>query len=66
MRIMLNGEEREFAGIKTVEELVSHLELDNSRIATELNFNVVRKSDYAATELEEGDKLEIVTFVGGG
>ncbi|MCA8940311.1 MAG: sulfur carrier protein ThiS [Planctomycetes bacterium] len=65
MKIVVNGKEQDFAG-STVEELVAGLKLDRSRVATELNKEIVRRADYPSTTLKEGDRIEIVTFVGGG
>ena len=46
--------------------LVERLGLDMRKIAVERNLEIVPRSAYAATELGEGDRLEIVNFVGGG
>ncbi|GAB4363657.1 MAG: sulfur carrier protein ThiS [Deltaproteobacteria bacterium] len=64
--IRVNGEERTVPPGTTVRDLLSELSLPESRVAVERNRTIVRKSEYGATVLEEGDRLEIVTFVGGG
>lgn len=66
MQIHVNGEPREVAGNTSLAELVSILNLPDERIAVELNHVVVRRSDWPDTLLQEGDRLEIVHFVGGG
>lgn len=66
MKITVNGKEREVADGSTIADVVRELELRTDRIATERNLSVVPKAQYAQTQLTEGDKLEIVTFVGGG
>ncbi len=66
MKITVNGKERDVAAGTTVAQLVAELNLKTDRIATERNLAVVPKASYAQTALLEGDKLEIVTFVGGG
>jgi len=66
MKLKVNGEDREFGSVATINDLVDQLGLDRTRIATELNKQLVRKADYAETALKEGDTLEIVTLVGGG
>ncbi|MBZ0135527.1 MAG: sulfur carrier protein ThiS [Planctomycetes bacterium] len=66
MKITVNGKEREIADGATIAQLVDQLALKTDRIATERNLSVVPKAKYAETKLAEGDKLEIVTFVGGG
>jgi thiamine biosynthesis protein ThiS len=66
MRLQLNGEPREFDGPMTVASLVEKLGLDARKIAIERNLEIVPRSAYGATALSEGDRLEIVNFVGGG
>ncbi len=50
----------------SLEDLVQQLSLPATRIAIELNKNVARRADWAGTILAEGDRVEIVHFVGGG
>lgn len=64
--VLLNGENRRVPGGLTVETLLRHLELDASRVAVELNRQIVRKDAWAGAPVEEGAQLEIVMFVGGG
>lgn len=66
MKITVNGSERDVKPGTTLAALIEQLQLRTDRIATERNLQVVPKARYAETQLEEGDKLEIVTFVGGG
>jgi thiamine biosynthesis protein ThiS len=66
MKIELNGEEKRLPEAMTLMELVSFLELVPERLAIELNRTVVRKGDWQATGLSDGDRVEIVHFVGGG
>ena len=66
MQIQLNGENHELAETRTLEELVRELSLTPQRVAIELNRNVVRRDQWAQTILNEGDRVEIVHFVGGG
>lgn len=66
MKIVVNGESREIAESNSLENLLSELALPEQRIAIELNRTVVRKKDWATTFINEGDRIEIVHFVGGG
>ncbi len=66
MKIYLNGETREFLENLTIDSLISALSLEPSRVAIELNQNVVRRNDWSATVLHDEDRVEIVHFVGGG
>jgi thiamine biosynthesis protein ThiS len=64
--IVVNGEARDVPESATLAELVRHLALAPERLAIELNREVVRRADWQKTTLNEGDRLEIVHFVGGG
>jgi thiamine biosynthesis protein ThiS len=66
VKIQVNGEPREFSGDLTIDSLISTLGLEPTRVAIELNQNVVRRSDWQATVLHDEDRVEIVHFVGGG
>ena len=66
MNIQINGELREVTGGISLEQLLYQLELPVQRIAVELNRKVIRRAEWTNTVLEEGDRLEIVHFVGGG
>ncbi len=63
--VKVNGVEVDIAG-KTVTEYLATTNYDSGRIAVERNGDIVFKSQYDVTVLEEGDSLEIVSFVGGG
>ena len=66
MRLLLNGEERVFEGGSTLADLVSSLGLDARKVAVERNLEIAPRSTYADTALADGDRIEIVTFIGGG
>lgn len=66
MRLQINGETREFDGPLTVGGMLEQLGLDPRKIAVERNLQIVPKSAYAETGVAEGDRLEIVHFIGGG
>jgi thiamine biosynthesis protein ThiS len=66
VNIHLNGETREFSDGLTLDSLVATLALEPTRVAIELNRNVVRRHQWPATILHDGDQVEIVHFVGGG
>ena len=63
--VKVNGVEMDIAG-KTVAEYLSTTNYDTKRIAVERNGDIVFKSQYDITFLKDGDRLEIVGFVGGG
>jgi thiamine biosynthesis protein ThiS len=66
MQIFLNGQPHTVAPGTSVLALVETLSDDPRGIAIERNLEIVPKAEHGATLLEEGDKLEIVQFVGGG
>ena len=66
MRIQLNGRDHDLAGATPLATLVEKLGLDVRKVAVERNLEIVPRSAYAVTILCEGDRLEIVNFVGGG
>lgn len=63
--VKVNGMELDLAG-KTVAEYLATTNYDSKRIAVERNGDIVFKSQYDQTILEDGDSLEVVSFVGGG
>lgn len=66
VRVNVNGEPREVEAGTTVARLVELLALAPERLAVELNREVLRRSLWPETKLAEGDRVEIVHFVGGG
>jgi thiamine biosynthesis protein ThiS len=66
LRIEVNGESREVEHSTTLDDLIKQLALVPTRLAIERNREVVRRADWPQTLLTEGDRIEIVHFVGGG
>lgn len=66
MKIRLNGEEKDIEAETTLPALVESLSLAPERIAVELNGEVVRRAEWPRVTLGEGDRVEVVHFVGGG
>ena len=65
MRLSINGEERTVRATD-LGALIDELGLDRRKIAVELNLAIVPRSLHAQTPLQDGDRLELVQFVGGG
>jgi thiamine biosynthesis protein ThiS len=63
--IQLNGEAR-IVSSTNVAALLQELDLADRKVAVELNHVIISRTDYPATSLAAGDKLEIIHFVGGG
>jgi thiamine biosynthesis protein ThiS len=66
MKLTINGKDRDFPAQLTVSQLLSELAMKQDRVALELNREIVPKAKWDATMLSDGDRLEIVHFVGGG
>jgi thiamine biosynthesis protein ThiS len=64
--IQLNGEAREFDDGATVLTAVAALGLSPGQVAVERNLEVVPRATYAEVRLEDNDRVEVVSFVGGG
>lgn len=66
MQIEVNGERRDLPDGTTVAELLHELEVTQPHVAVEVNLEVVPRARHAEMTLHEGDRLEVVTLVGGG
>ena len=67
LELIINGERVELPGnVKNVKELLEHLCLDQKIAIVELNQDILEKSHHGETRLSDGDRVEIVHFVGGG
>ena len=69
MEIVLNGQPRTVdldPQTATLDALIGALEMKQDRVAVERNGEIVRRTEWAATAIQSGDRLEIVHFVGGG
>ena len=66
MRLTINGEDRTFDRPLTVEKLLGEIGVDARKVAVERNLEIVPKSQYRRVSLGDGDRLEIVHFIGGG
>ena len=66
MNVAVNGEARRLESGTTVAALLRELDLEGKPVAVERNGATVPKADHKSLELSEGDRIEIVTFVGGG
>jgi sulfur carrier protein len=66
VEIIVNGRPRRVADGSTVAELVGELELSTRHVAVEVNLDLVPRQAHAERRLAEGDRVEIVTLVGGG
>jgi thiamine biosynthesis protein ThiS len=66
MTLHINGEQRDLPDGLTVAGLVAQLGMKPDRVAVELNLEIAPRAQWEATILKNGDKLEVVHFVGGG
>jgi sulfur carrier protein len=65
VQIIVNGEMETVEAV-TILRYLETIAIDPRRVAVELNLNILPKADYGQTLLSDGDRLEIVQFVGGG
>jgi len=66
LNVCVNGEDISFSGAPHLAALVAHLGLDPRKVAVERNLEIVPRSLYADTPIADGDRIEIVHFIGGG
>ena len=66
MKLQINGEARDFSDGLTLAELIDQLGMKPDRVAVELNLEIAPRATWESTPLKDGDKLEVVHFVGGG
>ncbi|MEM8945309.1 MAG: sulfur carrier protein ThiS [Planctomycetota bacterium] len=66
MIIHVNGQQREVSQGSSIADLLEHLQLDRRYVAVERNLELVPRGEHATAQLADGDRLEVVTLVGGG
>ena len=66
MKITMNGEVRDLENETSVLQMLTSLELNPAKVAVERNLEIVPRSLFAETMVKEGDRIEIVRFIGGG
>ena len=69
MKLLINGDERDFANVPspfTLAALIESLGMKSDRVAVELNREIAPRDHWSEIQLNEGDRLEVVHFVGGG
>lgn len=66
MKIILNGEEKSLSRKMSVADLIAELELDVKKIAVEKDLEIVNPNQFTEVILDEGSRVEIVHFIGGG
>jgi len=66
MNVTINGKTETLAEEKTVTDLLERLKLAPIRVAVEINEELVSRRDFSETTIHDGDRIEVVTFVGGG
>lgn len=66
MKIIVNGQDKEFNENTTLNEVLIELALDGKVMAAAVNMDIVKQDKWAERVLVDGDKLELLDFVGGG
>ena len=65
MRLIINGDNID-SDAGTVKELLDELKIVSGRVAVEVNLSIIKKAEYESCRLKDGDRIEVVNFVGGG
>ena len=66
MNLIVNGEKQEYQGSITVDTLLERLNLRTEQVAVEVNLKILDRSNFPTWDLQDGDKVEILSFIGGG
>ncbi|MDP6439480.1 MAG: sulfur carrier protein ThiS [Kiritimatiellia bacterium] len=66
MKLVVNGEDRDYDGEANLAALVTSMAADPERVATMLNDEILKKNERDAAPLSEGDRVEVLSFAGGG
>lgn len=66
MQVQVNGEQRTLAAGVTVAGLLTELDIRPDRVAVELNLTILDRGEFDRRSLQEGDRVEIISFIGGG
>ncbi|MCX6076198.1 MAG: sulfur carrier protein ThiS [Campylobacterales bacterium] len=66
MNLIINGHVREFSASKTLEDVLKELSLAGKVMAAAVNMDIVKQDSWSTYYLKDGDKLELLDFVGGG
>ena len=66
MNIILNGKPAKIPDPLTARQLITHLGLGDKRLAMEVNLEIIPRSEYEQTPIQENDRVEIVQAIGGG
>jgi sulfur carrier protein len=66
LQIQVNGQPRDCRSGSTVGDLLRELEVKTDRVAVELNLEILDRKDFERRSLKQGDRVEILSFIGGG
>jgi thiamine biosynthesis protein ThiS len=66
MKIVLNGDIKDFETALTLQQLLDQLQIPAGRVACEVNLKIIKRALYPGTQLQEGDTVEIIQAIGGG
>jgi sulfur carrier protein len=66
MKLVLNGEPKEFPSTLSIQQLLDQLSIPAGRVACEVNLKIIKRGLYPQTVLQEGDTVEIIQAIGGG
>ncbi len=66
MKIIINGQEKEFEANVTLKDVIEQLQIKDKVMASAVNMNIIKKENWGTYTLCDNDKVELLEFVGGG
>ena len=66
MKLIINGDHKEFEGDKSLGDIIKELQIEDKVMASAVNMQIVKKDDWKTFILQDGDRIELLQFVGGG
>jgi sulfur carrier protein len=66
MKLIVNGDHKEFEDNKSLGDIIKELQIEDKVMASAVNMQIVKKDDWKTFIPQDGDKIELLQFVGGG
>jgi len=66
MKLIINGDHKEFEDDKSLGDIIKELQIEDKVMASAVNMQIVKKDDWKTFILQDGDRIELLQFVGGG
>ena len=66
MNVIVNGQQKEFSQISSLNDIIISFAQDSRHIIAEINGTIIKKNHWSQTPIQEGDTIELISFIGGG